>query len=114
MGLLAERLKQAQEFAAKPFGYSNPPAEMLMNLLGIPAIQQTAERIAYDEPLTTGRGMTTQIRPEVIEAAMTVAPTVGLLGRGVERALWLLVVLVSVMPRRLFLRLWSVEGCQRS
>jgi hypothetical protein len=84
MGLLAERLKQAQEFAAKPFGYSNPPAEMLMNLLGIPAIQQTAERIAYDEPLTTGSGMTTQIRPEVMEAAMTLAPTVGLLGKATK------------------------------
>lgn len=85
MGLLAERLKQAQQFAAKPFGYSNPPAEMLMNLLGVPAVQQTAERLAYGEPMTTGRGMTTQVRPEVIEAAMTVAPTAGLLGRGVER-----------------------------
>ncbi len=85
MGLLAERLKQAQEFAAKPFGYSNPPAEMLMNLLGIPAVQQTAERIAYGEPLTTGRGMTTQIRPEAVEAALTVAPTVGLLGKTAER-----------------------------
>jgi len=85
MGLLAERLKQAQQFAAKPFGYQNPPAEMLMNLLGIPAVQQTAERIAYGEPMTTGRGMTTQVRPEVIEAAMTVAPAAGLLGRGVER-----------------------------
>jgi hypothetical protein len=85
MGLLAERLKQAQGFAAKPFGYQNPPAEMLMNLLGIPAIQQTAQRLAYGEPMTTGRGMTTQIRPEVMEAAMTVAPAAGLLGRGVER-----------------------------
>lgn len=85
MGLLAERLKQAQQFAAKPFGYQNPPAEMLMNLLGIPAVQQTAERIAYGEPLTIGRGMTTQVRPEVMEAAMTVAPVAGLLGRGVER-----------------------------
>lgn len=85
MGLLAERLKQAQQFAAKPFGYQNPPAEMLMNLLGIPAVQQTAERIAYGEPMTTGRGMTTQVRPEVMEAAMTVAPAAGLLGRGVER-----------------------------
>ena len=85
MGLLAERLKQAQQFAAKPFGYQNPPAEMLMNLLGIPAIQQTAERYAYGEPMTTGRGMTTQVRPEVLEAAMTVAPVAGLLGRGVER-----------------------------
>jgi len=85
LGLLAERLKQAQEFAAKPFGYSNPPAEMLMNLLGVPAVQQTAERMAYGEPLTTGRGMTTQIRPEAVEAALTVAPAAGLLGRGVER-----------------------------
>lgn len=85
MGLLAERLKQAQQFAAKPFGYQNPPAEMLMNLLGIPAVQQTAERLAYGEPLTTGRGMTTQVRPEALEAAMTVAPVAGLLGRGVER-----------------------------
>ena len=85
MGLLAERLKQAQEFAAKPFGYSNPPAEMIMNLLGVPAVQQTAERLAYGEPLTTGRGMTTQIRPEVVEAAMTIAPTAGLLGNVAER-----------------------------
>ena len=46
LGLLAERLKQAQQFAAKPFGYSNPPAEMIMNLLGVPAVQQTAERLA--------------------------------------------------------------------
>ena len=86
LGLLAERLKQAQEFAAKPFGYSNPPAEMIMNLLGVPAVQQTAERLAYGEPLTTGRGMTTQIRPEAVEAALTVAPAVGLLGKGTEKA----------------------------
>jgi hypothetical protein len=84
IGLLAERLKEAQEFAAKPFGYSNPPAEMLMNLLGIPAVQQTAERIAYGEPLTTGRGMTTQIRPEAVEAALTVAPAAGLLGKATK------------------------------
>ena len=86
MGLLAERLKQAQEFAVKPFGYSNPPAEMIMNLLGVPAVQQTAERLAYGEPLTTGRGMTTQIRPEAVEAALTVAPVAGLLGKGAETA----------------------------
>jgi hypothetical protein len=87
MGLLAERLKQAQQFAAKPFGYSNPPAEMLMNLLGIPAVQQTAERLAYGEPLTTGRGMTTKPRPEAVEAALTVAPVVGLLGKTAEKGM---------------------------
>jgi hypothetical protein len=46
MGLLADRLKKAQQFAAKPFGYENPPVEMLMNLLGVPAVQQTMERMA--------------------------------------------------------------------
>ena len=84
LGLLAERLKQAQGFAAKPFGYSNPPAEMLMSLLGIPAVQQTMERMAYGEPLTTGSGMTTQVRPEVAEAALTVAPAAGLLGKATK------------------------------
>lgn len=84
MGLLAERLKQAQQFAAKPFGYQNPPAEMLLNLLGIPAVQQTAERLAYGEPLTTGRGMTTRPRPEAVEAALTVAPVAGLLGKATK------------------------------
>ena len=84
LGLLAERLKQAQGFAAKPFGYSNPPAEMLMSLLGIPAVQQTMERMAYGEPLTTGQGMTTQVRPEVAEAALTVAPAAGLLAKATK------------------------------
>lgn len=74
MGLLADRLKKVQEFGAKPFGYENPPVEMLMNLLGVPAVQQTMERMAYGEPLTTGRGMTTKPRPEAVEAAMTLLP----------------------------------------
>ena len=74
LGLLADRLKKAQEFAAKPFGYENPPVEMLMNLLGVPAVQQTMERMAYGEPLTTGSGMTTKPRAEALEAAMTLLP----------------------------------------
>jgi predicted GNAT family acetyltransferase len=79
LGLLADRLKKAQQFGAKPFGYENPPVEMLMNLLGVPAVQQTMERMAYGEPLTTGSGMTTKPRPEAIEAAMTLLPaSVGL------------------------------------
>ena len=74
MGLLADRLKKVQQFGAKPFGYENPPVEMLMNLLGVPAVQQTMERMAYGEPLTTGRGMTTKPRSEAVEAAMTLLP----------------------------------------
>ena len=85
LGLLADRLKKAQQFAIAPGGYANPPAEMLLNLLGVPAIQQTMERVAYGEPLTTGRGMTTQIRPEVAEAAMTLLPAAAGTARVAER-----------------------------
>jgi hypothetical protein len=85
LGLLSEKLKKAQQFAANPFGYSNPPVDMLMNLLGVPAVQQTMERIAYGEPLTTGKGMTTQVRPEAVEAAMTLLPAAGTVGKAAER-----------------------------
>ena len=84
IGLLADRLKKVQQFGAKPFGYENPPVEMLMNLLGVPAVQQTMERMAYGEPLTTGSGMTTKPRAEAVEAAMAVAPVAGLLGKATK------------------------------
>ena len=42
--------------------------------LSAPAISQTLDRLSYGEPLTTGAGMTTRIRPEAIEAGMAVAP----------------------------------------
>jgi hypothetical protein len=85
LGLLADKLKKAQQFAVAPGGYANPPAEILLNLLGIPAVQQTMERMAYGEPLTTGRGMTTQVRPEVLEAAMTLLPAAAGTARVAER-----------------------------
>lgn len=46
----------------------------MAQFLSLPAVSQTLDRLSYGEPLTTGRGMTTQIRPEAIEAAMAVAP----------------------------------------
>ena len=85
LGLLADKLKKAQQFAVAPGGYANPPAEILLNLLGVPAIQQTMERVAYGEPLTTGRGMTTRVRPEVAEAAMTLLPAATGTARVAER-----------------------------
>lgn len=46
----------------------------LAQFLSAPAISQTLDRLSYGEPLTTGAGMTTRIRPEALEAAMAVAP----------------------------------------
>ena len=47
--------------------------------MGAPAISETLNRLSYGEPLTTGAGGiggTTRIRPEALEAAMTLAPMV--------------------------------------
>tara|TARA_R110000868_G_scaffold404471_1_gene682689 strand:- start:6 stop:1259 length:1254 start_codon:yes stop_codon:yes gene_type:complete len=47
------------------------------DLLGIPELQRTLNRVSYNEPLTTGTGYTTRLRPDTVSAAMTVAPMVG-------------------------------------
>jgi hypothetical protein len=43
----------------------------LMEFLQVPDIAQTLDRVSYGEPLTTGRGMTTKLRPETESALMT-------------------------------------------
>jgi hypothetical protein len=49
----------------------------LMEFLQVPDIAQTLDRVSYGEPLTTGRGMTTKLRPEAestLMAAMGMIP----------------------------------------
>jgi GNAT superfamily N-acetyltransferase len=74
---ISDWLNKAQNFASQPFGYKNPPGEMLINALGVPSIQKTVERAAYGEPMTTGSGMTTQLRPEVLDTLMALLPLSG-------------------------------------
>lgn len=42
----------------------------LMEFLQVPDIAKTMDRVSYGEPLTTGRGMTTQMRPETESTLM--------------------------------------------
>ena len=42
----------------------------LMEFLQVPDIATTLDRVSYGEPLTTGRGMTTQMRPETENTLM--------------------------------------------
>jgi len=49
----------------------------VLNMMGVGDVQKTAERISYDQPLTTGSGMTLKPREEAIFAGMAVAPLVG-------------------------------------
>jgi len=75
-GYAADALGAVDQFARKPFGYDNPPAALASDFLSVPAIQRTLERLSYGEPLTTGRGLTTRMRPDTVDAAMAVAPAV--------------------------------------
>jgi hypothetical protein len=78
LGLLSSGLSSFHQGISNPFGYQNPPAEMISNFIGVPALQRTIERMSYGEPLTTGQGMTTQVRPDTLDAALAltgIAPT---------------------------------------
>ena len=79
LGLLSDALTGGVEWMRSPQraqqmqGFGGLLAET-----GIPA---TVERLSYGEPLTTGRGMTTRLRPEAEAALMTLAPEAVPIGR---------------------------------
>jgi hypothetical protein len=69
LGYLSDALAKIDQFASKPFGYDNPPAGMLSSALGIPGAAKALDRLSYGEPLTTGSGWTTKLRPEALDLA---------------------------------------------
>jgi hypothetical protein len=73
----SQGVQAAHDFVSAPFGYENPPGEMVSKLLGVPAVAKTMENMAYGTPVTSGSGMTSNLRPETAEAALGVAPLVG-------------------------------------
>ena len=75
-GRVSNAIRAVDEFARKPFGYDNPPAAMLSDALSVPAIYRTLDRIAYGEPLTTGAGQATKLRPDTVETAFTIGPSI--------------------------------------
>lgn len=82
LGALADYLASANRFAAKPFGYDNPPGEMLSGLLGGPAIAKTLDRLSYGEPLTNmSTANVPLLKPETADAALMLAPSAVLGGR---------------------------------
>lgn len=67
-GWAADALRAADEFARAPFGYANPPVQMLSDALGVPGLQRTLDRVSYGEPLTTGKGQATRLRDDTVDA----------------------------------------------
>jgi len=84
LGLLADALTGGVEWMRDP-----RRAQQMQGLGGLLAetgIPATMERLSYGEPLTTGRGMTTRLRPEAEAALMTLGPEAVPIGRGAMAA----------------------------
>ncbi len=81
IGALARFARRVDQFARKPFGYDNPPVQMLSDAFGIPAIYNTAENYAYGSPLTSGTGQARQLNPEVKDALLAAPQFAGPLTR---------------------------------
>ena len=85
LGLLADALTGGVEWMRDP-----RRAQQMQGLGGLLAetgIPATVERLSYGEPLTTGRGMTTRLRPEAEAALMTLGPEAVPIGRGAMAAI---------------------------
>lgn len=70
LGALADLL--AQSYAPQ----RTQQMQGVAQFLSLPAISNTLNMMAYGDPLTTGAGMTTRVKPDVLEAGMAVAPAV--------------------------------------
>jgi hypothetical protein len=84
LGLLADAMTGGVEWMR-----SLQRAQQMQGLGGLLAqtgIPATVERLSYGEPLTTGRGMTTRLRPEAEAALMTLGPEAVPIGRGAMAA----------------------------
>lgn len=90
-GWAADALNSLNAYAQRqdptmPGGMANPPLAYAADLMSLPAIGRTLDRVSYGEPLTTGKGMTTQLRPDTVETAMAVAPVAAKFPRAVGGA----------------------------
>jgi hypothetical protein len=87
LGATGRVLQSVDEFARKPFGYENPPAAIISDLMQIPALTRTIENINYGSPLTYGTGTARQLTKDTkgaAEAALNLAPAAGPLVRATK------------------------------
>lgn len=73
-----EYLGALADFLAKSYSPERTQQmQGISQLLNVPAVSRTLDMMSYGDPLTTGAGGlggTTRVKPDVLEAAMTVAP----------------------------------------
>lgn len=77
LGYLSKGLKAIDDFGRSPFGYSNPPVEILSNAVKIPELYRALENAAYGSPLTRGTGQARSMAPDTqgaLDALLSLAP----------------------------------------
>lgn len=84
LGLLADAMMGGLAYMEDP--RRTQQMRGLGGLLSETGIAQTMERLSYGEPLTTGRGMTTRLRPEAEAALLTLGPEAVPIGRAATAA----------------------------
>jgi hypothetical protein len=84
LGLLADAMMGGLAYMEDP--RRTQQMRGLGGLLSDTGIAQTMERLSYGEPLTTGRGMTTRLRPEAEAALFTLGPEAVPIGRAATAA----------------------------
>lgn len=84
LGLLADAMMGGLAYMEDP--RRTQQMRGLGGLLSDTGIAQTMERLSYGEPLTTGRGMTTRLRPEAEAALLTLGPEAMPIGRAATAA----------------------------
>jgi hypothetical protein len=78
-GALAAALRKVLDYANKSGSYQkgqvdNPVLPHIADLLALPQIQRTLERVSYGDRLTQGSGETLQVKPDTLDAGMAAVP----------------------------------------
>jgi hypothetical protein len=95
-GALAAALQKVLDYTQRkdpsmPGGLANPVLPHIADLLMLPQVQRTLDRVSYGDRLTQGSGETLQIKPDTLDTAMAAAPLAGALKKALPR-------LIEAMP----------------
>jgi hypothetical protein len=75
LGMAADAAKGLHHFASEPFGYGNPPGEMLSEMLGVNALGKVLDKLSYGEPITNyGKANVPFLPEDTGELAMALGP----------------------------------------
>lgn len=75
LGYIADALRSVDSFARQPFGYQNPAAGYVSDLLGVPTVADTADKLSRGEPVGGW---------QAAETALAVSPLIGPAAKGIK------------------------------